>query len=636
MLASLEPWLHPVLIVLALLAIGFAILNFGAVKRILIGRPMRTRELYAKHTKLLWYVALPVLAADLYSSVAYGPEAGMTELAGLGDSAKWLILPITAATVSLLVILITSYIMGIMAYPDGGGAYAIAKDNFRRPWASLVAASALLVDYVLTVAVSVSAGIQAVSSAYPQVIPYETTLSILCILIILLVNLRGVAESASIFAWPTILFMISMMTLIFAGFVNEAHHGFHQAVTPPLGVLPAGLTLLLALKAFSSASSALTGIETISNSVPVFREPHQKNAIKAYIGLGVITGITLLGFAWHLYVQGISVNPNNTMLSQLAGLYFGHGVVYQVIIWSTFIVLILAANSTFTGFPQLAALVAADGFLPRALTIRGDRLGYSNGMLVLAALASLLIEVFHAETNALIPLYAIGVFLSFTVAQAGLVRRWLRLRQGIWPVKLAINAVGAGVTALVAIIFAVTKFTDGAWIVIVVLPLLVALSAAVHRHYEQIGRELAIDLAEERPETHSVISIVLVSGVHRVVLNTLSFAQSIHTNVIAVYVGFDEESIERMKKKWEAWGSPCKLYTLKSEYRSLLRPLSLFIRTLERIEGGPDRVHVIVPQFIPRRWWHNALHNQTALLIRLWLMRNRDVVVTTVPYHLHQ
>ncbi|MDI3257725.1 MAG: APC family permease [Kyrpidia sp.] len=636
MLAALEPWLHPVLIVLAILAIAFALINFGALKRILIGRPMRTRELHAERNKLLWYVALPILAADLYSSVAYGPEAGMTELARLGDPAKWLILPVTAATVALLVILITSYIMGITAYPNGGGAYAIAKDNFRKPSASLVAASALLVDYVLTVAVSVSAGIKAISSAYPAVAPYETTLSILCILIILVVNLRGVAESATVFAWPTILFMLCMVVLILAGFVDEGHHGLHQAATPPFGTLPAGLTTLLALKAFSSACSALTGIETISNAVPIFREPHQKNAIKAYVALGLITGATLLGFAWHLYVKGISVDPDNTMLSQLAGLYFGHGVAYQVIIWSTFIVLILAANSTFTGFPQLAALVAADGFLPRALTIRGDRLGFSNGMLVLAALASLLIEVFNAETNALIPLYAIGVFLSFTVAQIGLVRRWWRLRQGLWPVKLAINGIGAGITALVAVVFAVTKFSDGAWIVIVVLPVLVASSVAVHRHYEEIRKELKIDLAAERPETHTVVSIVLVSGVHRVVLNTLSFAKSIHSNVIALYVGFDDASIEAMKQRWEAWGSPCKLYTLKSEYRSLLRPLSLFIQALEKIEGGPDHVHVIVPQFIPRKWWHNALHNQTALLIRLWLMRNKDVVVTTVPYHLHR
>ncbi|MDI3327904.1 MAG: APC family permease [Alicyclobacillaceae bacterium] len=636
MLAVLERWLHPILIVIAIIAVVYALVNFGTVKRILIGRPMRTRELHAQHNKLLWFIALPILSADLYSSVAYGPEAGMTELAHLGAPAKWLILPITAATVMLLVLLIASYIMGVMAYPNGGGAYAIAKDNFRRPWAALTAASALLVDYVLTVAVSVSAGIQAVSSAYPAIAPYETTLSILCILVILLVNLRGVAESATVFAWPTILFMISMAVLIFAGFVDEVRHGFTRPATPPLGTWPQGLTTLLILKAFSSACSALTGIETISNAVPVFREPHQKNAIKAYIALGAITGATLLGFAFHLYIRGISVDPNNTMLSQLAGLYFGHGAVYQVIIWSTFIVLILAANSTFTGFPQLAALVAGDGFLPRALTVRGDRLGYSNGMIVLAALASLLIEVFHAETNALIPLYAIGVFLSFTVAQIGLVRRWWKVREGFWRVKLAVNAAGAAITASVAMVFAVTKFTDGAWIVLVVLPLLIGVSLAVHRHYLEIGDELRIDPTTMRPQTHAVVSIVLVSGVHRVVLHTLSFAQSIHSNVIALYIGFDDPSIEQMKARWEAWGSPCKLYTVKSEYRSLLRPLALFIQALEQIEGRADHIHVIIPQFIPRKWWHNILHNQSALLIRLWLLRNKDVVITTVPYHLHK
>ncbi|MBX6396345.1 MAG: APC family permease, partial [Alicyclobacillaceae bacterium] len=273
MLASLEPWLHPALIAIAVIGIVFALINFSTVKRILIGRPMRTKELHAQHTKLLWYIALPILSADLYSSVAYGPEAGITELAHLGAPVQWFILPITGATVILLALLITSYIMGVIAYPNGGGAYAIAKDNFRTPWAALTAASAFLVDYVLTVAVSVSAGIQAISSAYPAVAPYETTLSILCVLVILVVNLRGVTESATIFAWPTILFMLCMVTLILTGFVDEVHHGFVQATTPPFGTVPQELSVLLILKAFSSACSAVTGIETISNAVPVFREP---------------------------------------------------------------------------------------------------------------------------------------------------------------------------------------------------------------------------------------------------------------------------------------------------------------------------------------------------------------------------
>ncbi|UOF90642.1 APC family permease [Fodinisporobacter ferrooxydans] len=629
-------WLHPVLVVLTVLAIFYAILNFSSLKRVIIGRPMRTKELHASHNKLFWLIALPILSADLYSSVAYGPESGITELISLGANAKWLIIPITLATILLLIILITSYIMGIIAYPNGGGAYSIAKDNFKKPLASLIASSSLLIDYILTVAVSVSAGIEAIASAYPAVAPHQTALSLLCVFILLIMNLRGVAESALVFAWPTLLFMLGMIFLIFYGFTDEIQHGFVQHATPVFGQFPHGLTTLLLLKAFSAACSSLTGIETISNSVPIFREPQQRSAIKTYIALGSITAFTLMGFAYHLYVKGISVDPNNTMESQLLSTYFGHGMIYQVIIWLTFIVLILAANSTFTGFPQLSALVAADRFLPRAFTIRGDRLGYSNGMIVLAGMAGLLIEAFNAQTNALIPLYSIGVFLSFTIAQIGLVRRWLKVRGNLWQVKLAINAIGAFITAVVSVIVASTKFIDGAWIVLIILPILVLISVTIRRHYDQVAEELRIIPEIMRPSTHHVVSIVLISGVHRVVLNTISFAKSLDTDVIAVYVGFDDDSIAKMKEKWNEWDAPCRLVTLKSEYRSLLSPLSRFIKTIETHEGRPDHVHIIMPQFIPRKWWHYILHNQSALLLRAWLLRHKDVVITTVPYHLNK
>jgi len=623
------------LFILAIFGIYYSVANFNSVKRVFIGRPMRSAEIHAQHNKLIWFIALPILAADLYSSVSYGPEAGMTELIGLGEKAHWYIIPITIATVFLLGILILSYIMGILAYPSGGGAYAIAKDNFKPRWVSLVASSSLLVDYILTVAVSVSAALEAVSSAYPAVAPYETVLAIFCVFLLLVVNLRGVAESAKIFAWPTFGFMICMLLLIFTGFFDEFQNGFVQHHTPTFGTVPQGLGILLVLKAFSSACSALTGIETISNAVPVFREPRQKNAIKTYIALGVITSITLLGFAYHLYVNGISPNPNDTMLSQLIKVYFGHGILYQVIIWFTFIILILAANSTFTGFSQLAAIVAADGFLPRGFTNRGDRLGYSNGIIALAAAASILIIAFQAHTNALIPLYAIGVFLSFTIAQLGLTRRWKRVKGPKWQVKLAINIIGLIVTSVVTVIFAVTKFVDGAWVVLVVIPTIIFFSLAIYKHYQNVASELRIDLSSFKPEANKVITVVLVSGTHRVVHNTLSFAKGIATEPIAVYVGFDDESIERMEEKWEEWGNPCRLVVLKSPYRSVLAPLSRFIKLIEANEQD-SHVQIVIPQFIPKRWWHNLLHNQTALLLRLWLISQKDVVVTTVPYHLRK
>ncbi|WAH37541.1 APC family permease [Alicyclobacillus dauci] len=630
------PWLHPLLTCIIIAAVAFSLFHFGNIKRLVVGRPIRSRELNKPHMKLVWLIALPVLAADLYSSVAYGPEAGISELAHLGTSTKWMIIPITGSTVILLIFLITSYIMGVIAYPSGGGAYAIAKDNFKKPIVSLVAASALLVDYVLTVAVSVSSGIQTMASSYQFLAGHETLISILCVFMILLINLRGVSESAKVFAYPTFIFMGCMILLIVAGLIDELHYGFVQRVTPPFGTVPQGLTAMLLLRAFSSACSSLTGLETISNAVPVFREG-KNGAIKAYITLGIITGVTLLGFAYHLYVKGISVNPHNTMLSQLAGLYFGHGLVYQVIIIFTFIVLILAANSTFTGFPQLAALVARDRFLPRALALRGDRLGYSNGMVVLAALAALLIEIFHAQTNALIPLYAIGVFVAFTVAQFGLTKRWFRIKGRLWQLKASVNAFGALVTALVAVIFAVTKFTGGAWIVLIVLPIVIFCAMQVRKHYEEVADELRIDLQTVHPQTHRILSVVLVSEIHRIVVDTISFAQSSSQEVIALFIGFDDESIERMEERWQEWGSPCRLVTVKSEYRSLLYPLSKFLRRLETREGGkPDHIQLLIAQFVPKKWWHHILHNQSSFLIRAWMLRHKDVVVTTVPYHLHR
>lgn len=323
------------------------------------------------------------------------------------------------------------------------------------------------------------------------------------------------------------------------------------------------------------------------------------------------------------------------MLSQLLMVYFGHGVIYQIIIWATFIVLILAANSTFTGFPQLSALVAGDGFLPRALVMRGDKLGYSNGMMVLAALSIILIEVFSAKTNALIPLYSIGVFLAFTVAQIGLTRRWLRVKGRGWKVKATINLIGAIVTAVVSVVVAVTKFTGGAWIVLFILPILVFLAMQIRKHYNNVADALRMDLENSPPLEHRVISVVLVSGVHQIVRQTVSFAQSTTNDVVALYIGFDDESIKRMEQKWEQWGRPCRLVTVKSEYRSILIPLSRFIKRLESYEGGkPDHIQLIIGQFLPRKWWHQALHNQSSLLIRSWMLRHRDVVVTTLPFHL--
>ncbi len=627
-------WVEGLLIAFTVLAIWYAMTDIKQIKRMLIGRPLRTAELKGQQTKLHWIIALSILSGDLYTSITYGPESAMAELSVLGKNGIWLIVPIVILIIFLLCILILSYIMGIIAYPNGGGAYSIAKDNFKAKWIPLVASSSLLIDYSLTVAVSVSAAMEAIVSAYTKLLPYETLLAILCVFMLVFVNLRGIKESSNIFSWPMFAFMGCMITLITVGLADEFIGGVRKAATPEFGVFPEGFTTLLFLKAFSSACTALTGIETISNSVPVFRDPQQKNATKTYIAIGILTAATLLGFAFHLYVNGISSSPHNTLVSQLASTYFGRGILYQIIIWSTFIALILAANSTFTGFSQLAAIVADDGFLPRGLANRGDRLGYSNGIILLAAFASLLILGFHAHTNSLIPLFAIGVFLSFSVAQFGLIRRWLKVKGPYWQIKLVINIIGAIITSLVVVVFSVTKFMGGAWIILILLPIVISFSFAIHHHYEEIVKEISLE-PDTFPVPGDMLTIVLVSGIQRIVNNSLSFAKSMNAKVIAVYIGFDDEAIHEMENKWKKWGSPCRLVCLKSKYRSLLEPLD---RLIEVIEEGQERergfVNIIIPELYPRKWWQTILHNHSALLLRVWILHHKNIAVTTIPFHM--
>lgn len=635
-MAQMLVWVEWILCIFAVLSIWYSVTDFKHAKKILIGRPLRTAELKSKRTKLHWLIALLILSGDLYTSVTYGPESAMTELASLGSKGVWIIIPITGTIVILLSILILSYIMGIVAYPNGGGAYAIAKDNFKAGWVPLIASSSLLIDYILTVAVSVCAGMEAIVSAYPILVPYETILAIFCVFILVVVNLRGLKEASRIFAWPTLGFMACMLTLIAAGLLDEFHNGFVKAATPQFGTLPEGFSILLVLKAFSSGCTALTGIETISNAVPVFQEPQQKNATKTYITIGIITAVTLLGFSFQLYVNGISEAANNTLVSQLASMYFGRGILYQIIMWFTFIALILAANSTFTGFSQLAAIVAEDGYLPRGLANRGDRLGFSNGIIILGAMASLLIVGFHAHTISLIPLFAIGVFISFSIAQYGLIRRWIKVKGRNWLLKLTVNMIGAIITSSVVLVFSITKFTGGAWIVLILLPIVIFFSLKIHRHYEEIAKEISLD-ASTFPIARKAITIVLVSGIQQIVNNSLSFAKSINSDVIAVYIGFDDEVIHEMEIKWENWGSPCRLVCLKSKYRSLIEPLARLIEVIqEKQDKGGGYIQVVIPEIFPVKWWQNLLHNHSALLLRVWLLHHKDIAVTTVPFHMEK
>lgn len=597
----------------------------------MIGPPKKSRQLREERISKL--KALPILSSDALSSVAYGYQAALSEIAFIGVAGLWIGLPIAGVIVLLLIALILSYLQVIHAYPNGGGAYAVASDQFG-PVAGLVAGAALLIDYTLTVAVSVSSGIAAITTAYPSLLPWTVPLCLLGILGIMVMNLRGMNESASILMWPTYLFIISIVAMEVVGFIHLSHAGWHYKQTPQFGVLPKEITVLLILRAFASGCSALTGIEAISNATPQFREPTIRNAQKTLLWLGLLLAIMFAGTSYLTFMKGLQVNSNFTLLGMLAQSYFHTGFFFYFIQFTTFAVLILAANTSYSGFPLLAALMARDRFMPRMFELRGDRLGYSNGIIVLSVLASILIIAFNGQTDELIPLYAIGVFLSFTLAQSGLVKRWFKTKTSGWIWRTAINSFGGLLSAIVTVVFAIAKFTQGAWIVLVILPLIIYFGIQVHRHYERIADHLRINIAQLKPLAHKTIVIVPIGGVNRVVAGTLSYALSVSDQVIAFYVGFDDESIEKMEQKWKQWDTGIRLVTARSQYRSIVRPLMRFLTTVENYEGAPDHIIVAIPQFVTRKWWHNILHNQTSIMLRTILLYRKDIVVTTVPYHL--
>ncbi|MCY0876262.1 MAG: APC family permease [Firmicutes bacterium] len=601
------------------------------IKQVLIGRPKKSRELVNERLSKL--KALPILSSDALSSVAYGYEASLTEMAFLGTAGLWLGVPIMGVITLLLIALILSYLQVIKVYPGGGGAYAVASAQFGKI-AGLVAGSALLIDYTLTVAVSVSSGVAALTSAYPGALPYTVPMCIACILIIMVVNLRGINESASAFMWPTYAFIVSMIVLVGVGFFQLSKTGFSTPQTPVFGLIPKGFSILLILRAFASGCSALTGIEAISNATPQFREPTIRNAQKTLLMLGLLLAVMYLGTGLLAFKLGIQVNPDVTVLSQMATHFFHNGWFYYFIQFSTFAVLVLAANTSYSGFPILAALMARDGFMPHMFMLRGDRLGYSNGIFILSMLAIILVIAFRGNTNALIPLYAIGVFLSFTLAQSGMIKHWVKTRASGWAIRGAINSFGAFLSAIVTVVFSIAKFSQGAWIVLILLPLIVYFGLKVRRHYRAIADNLRIDMTKIRPRPHSTTVIVPIAGINRVVASTLSYALSVSDQVVAFYVAFDDEAIERMEEKWATWGTGIRLVTARSQYRSVVRPLLRFLNTIENWEGQPENVIVAIPQFIAKRWWHNILHNQTSLLLRTILLYRKDIIVTTVPYHL--
>jgi amino acid transporter len=614
---------------------------FGKVKRIVIGAPLATAQ--AAHERLTNAKALAVLSSDALSSVAYATEEILRVLlvtAGVAAMVK--VLPIGAAIVALLIIVGISYRQTIRAYPHGGGAYSVAKDNLGE-LPSLTAAGSLLVSYVLTVSVSIAAAVAAIESAFPELHDYRIPIGVLLIVLVTLLNLRGIRESGQIFAIPTYLFIGGMFAMLGIGLIRNALDGFERTPPPAEASHLAGtgaLTALVLMRAFSSGGAALTGVEAISNGVPVFKPVEWKNArttLTVMISILAVTfaGITFLSYQYGAFPMDAEEGNYQTVVSQIAREVFGGtNLAYYYIQFATTAILVLAANTAYADFPRLSYIVAKDGFLPRQLTFRGDRLSFSTGIVALGIFGALVLVIFGGETERIIPLYAIGVFMSFTLSQAGMCWRWVSRKEEGWIAGFAINLIGVLATGLVAIIAGITKFREGAWIVMVVVPLLVLMMRRIHKHYELAKRELAVLTPLDPADIHHTM-LVPISELNRIARQTLAYARSISENVTALHITDDEEEIEEFKREWAGLGTDIQLLIIESPYRSMVGPLLSYLDEVN-VQRPGDTITVVLPEYIARHWWEHLLHNQTALRIKAALLFRPGTVVTSVPYHLER
>ncbi|HEY7818103.1 MAG TPA: APC family permease, partial [Vicinamibacteria bacterium] len=536
-----------------------------------------------------------------------------------------------------------SYEQTIRAYPDGGGAYIVARDNLGA-LAAQVAGAALLSDYVLTVSVSVSSGAAQLASAFPTLYEHRVGLSVALVAFVMFINLRGVKESGRIFAVPTYLFLVMMFLTLAVGFARYLFGGLSPVEGPPPLEAPehlATVSLFLLLHAFSNGTTALTGVEAISNGITAFKEPRSHNAGVTLAWMSAILGTLFLGITFLAGEIGAIPSEEETVISQLARTALeGRGLLYLTVMASTTLILVMAANTAFSDFPRLSAIQAGDGYLPRQLTYRGSRLVFSRGIVVLAIASAALIIGFQASVTRLIPLYAIGVFLSFTLSQAGMTLRWRRLgrrREAAprgWRWKMALNGLGAVLTGAVTLVFAVTKFHEGAWVVLLVLPAFVLVFLAIRSHYDETARRLSLQHYGAPPQVGRHRVILPISNVHRGTLEALRYARALSSDVTAVHVSLDAAEAETLRSKWDLWGEGVRLVVLDSPYRLLLEPLLDYITSIADERQPNETLTIVVPQFVPRRSWQNLLHAQTALFLRIALVFRRGIVITNVPYQL--
>ncbi|MBI2913291.1 MAG: APC family permease [Chloroflexi bacterium] len=618
---------------------------FAAVKELAIGSPFATAQ--AVHERLTKVKAMAVLGSDPLSSSAYATEETLIILALAGSGALIYSLPIGLVIAAVMAVVVISYRQTQKAYPSGGGAYIVAHDNFGM-LPGLLAAGALIVDYVLLVSVSVAAGVAAITSAVPELFDWRVPLSVSIIAMFMLGNLRGIRESGTLFAAPTYFFILAMGGVVAIGLIKvvlgDAPGSLLHAAPPKEQIVAThGLSLWLVLRAFSSGGAALTGVEAMSNNIPNFKPPESENARRTLTFMAVIAIYLFLGITFLSSRYGLAPSEGETIVSQLGRGVLGENVLYFAYQAATALVLFLAANTSFYDFPLISAILARDKYMPRQFSFRGDRLAYTNGILVLAALATLLLVVYGAETTRLIPLYAVGVFVSFTLSQSGMVRHWSKLKEPGWRGSLVMNGFGAVATGVVAVIIGATKFTHGAWISILMMVLLVAVFALIRRHYDWFARAIQVDEAdllagvpkavpaEPLPVREHVV--VPVDGINKVSMAAIALARELSSMVTAVHLTDDTEAAEMLSQRWQKEVPDVPLLLIESPYRTFVAPMLAYVESLERAE--PDMgITVVLPGFVTRHWWERFLHNRDALRLKPLLKGRERVKVIDFPYRL--
>ena len=604
-------------------------------RSILFGHRLSTEQEHEE--RLSKVTGLAIFASDNISSSAYATEETMRALALAGAGALALTMPLTIAIVVILAIVVISYMQVIKAYPNGGGSYVVASENLGR-LPGLVAAAALLVDYVLTVSVSVAGGVLAITSARPDLDPYKVTIGVVFIGLLTIGNLRGIREAGVLFAGPTYLYVLSVFGVLAIGLYRMFSGDLPAPIAPPVAVQQSeALSAFLILRAFSSGSVALTGTEAVANGVPAFRKPESVNARIVLVAMGTLFGTLFIGISFLSTRIGLQPDASETqsILSMLTRSLVGEGWYFYVVQIATAVILTLAANTSFSGFPRLASILATDRFMPRQFAQRGDRLAFSFGIIVLAVLSAILLAVYQASVNGLIPLYTIGVFIAFTLSQAGLVRHWLRERGRGWRFSISVNALGAVATGVVAVVVTATKFMYGAWLVLAVMPVLVYLMWRVHQHYRRIEDELLIPRGVRvRLRAREPRLIVPISRIDKAALHALSLAHGLSGHVTAIHISFGEDGAQAFKERWaRSVGSEIPLEVIVSPYRSLLAPMLSYLDAIDDNDPGRPIV-VVLAEFVPRHFWDAALHNQTALRLKLALFTRPNTSVIDVPYHL--